>query len=570
MKTRKKLLTSALLCLAFVAASHHGYAATIEFQPPVTYPVGTNPRAVSVADFNGDEKPDLAVVNFGFSDTGDNGGVSILLGNGDGTFEPARNFPAGKMPESIAIADFNGDNKPDIVAVSELANVLNVLFGNGDGTFQAPVTVALDVDPYYVVAGDFNNDHKPDLALSGLGRDLDGDGIRDSAGGTTVLLGNGDGTFQNRGPLLPLSLSLAADFNQDGRLDLTVASYPGFDLFLGNGDGSFQAPKSNAVPGGAVAVGDFNGDGKLDIVALLPVHVCGWPPKQCDGRIDVLLGNGDGSFSSAFSKTGAYWTLAVGDFDGDGNLDLAVKDVDAPNNANPVFRGDGKGNFTATGKFVVNDQALGFLRIVARDLNGDKLPDLVSTGDHNTVVVQLNATPPELSFSISASTPSPAIVSRGQSSTSTVTLTLLNAFDNPVALACSVQPAHSAPTCSLDPNSVTFDANGNATAMLTMNTGAANASLVPSSLQAPLQSLWLPFAGLALMGAGVYGRSTRRKLTVYLSGLLFAALIFQAACGGGSSGGTNSSGPQSTPYTITVTGTSGSTTHSATVTLTVR
>ena len=261
----------------------------------------------------------------------------------------------------------------------------------------------------------------------------------------------------------------------------------------------------------------------------------------------------------------------MGDFDGDGNLDLAVKDVDAPNNANPVFRGDGKGNFTATGKFVVNDQALGFLRIVARDLNGDKLPDLVSTGDHNTVVVQLNATPPELSFSISASTPSPAIVSRGQSSTSTVTLTLLNAFDNPVALACSVQPAHSAPTCSLDPNSVTFDANGNATAMLTMNTGAANASLVPSSLQhAPLQSLWLPFAGLALMGAGVYGRSTRRKLTVYLSGLLFAALIFQAACGGGSSGGTNSSGPQSAPYTITVTGTSGSTTHSATVTLTVR
>ena len=575
MKTRKKLLTSALLCLAFVAASHHGYAATIEFQPPVTYPVGTNPRAVSVADFNGDEKPDLAVVNFGFSDTGDNGGVSILLGNGDGTFQPARNFPAGKMPESIAIADFNGDNKPDIVAVSELANVLNVLFGNGDGTFQAPVTVALDVDPYYVVAGDFNNDHKPDLALSGLGRDLDGDGIRDSAGGTTVLLGNGDGTFQNRGPLLPLSLSLAADFNQDGRLDLAVASYPGFDLFLGNGDGSFQAPKSNAVPGGAVAVGDFNGDGKLDIVALLPVHVCGWPPKQCDGRIDVLLGNGDGSFSSAFSKTGAYWTLALGDFDGDGNLDLAVKDVDAPNNANPVFRGDGKGNFTATGKFVVNDQALGFLRIVARDLNGDKLPDLVSTGDHNTVVVQLNATPPELSFSISASTPSPAIVSRGQSSSSTVTLSSLNALNDPVALACSVQPSQSAPTCSLNPNAVTFDPNGNATATLTISTGTATASLIPSLLRhdaRPLQFMWLSVAGFALMGTGFgSSRSVRRKLTVYLlGGTLFAALIFQTACGGGGSGGVSSSGLPSTAYTITVTGTSGSTTHSATVTLTVR
>jgi len=261
----------------------------------------------------------------------------------------------------------------------------------------------------------------------------------------------------------------------------------------------------------------------------------------------------------------------VGDFDGDGNLDLAVRDVDAPDDANPVFHGDGKGKFTATGKFIINNHALGFLSIVARDLNGDKLPDLVSTRDDNTIAVQLNTTVPEPSFSISASTPSPAIVSRGQSSTSTVTLSLLNAFDNPVALACSVQSAHSAPTCSLDPNSVTFDANGNATAMLTMNTGAANASLVPSSLQhAPLQSLWLPFAGLALMGAGCYGRPTRRKLTVYLSGLLFAALIFQAACGGGSSGGTSSSRPQSTPYTITVTGTSESTTHSATVTLTVR
>jgi hypothetical protein len=570
MKTRKNMLTSALLCLAFVAASHHGYAATIGFQPPVTYPVGTNPRAVSVADFNGDEILDLAVVNFGFSDTGDNGGVSILLGNGDGTFQPARNFGAGKMPESIAIADFNGDNKPDIVAVSELANVLNVLFGNGDGTFQAPVTVALDVDPYYVVAGDFNNDHKSDLALFGLGRDLDGDGIRDSAGGIAVLLGNADGTFQAGALFGAPGISLVvADFNRDGSLDLAA----GQDIFLGNGDGSFQAPKSNAVPGGAVDAGDFNGDGKPDIVAMLRVHVCGWPPTQCDGRIDVLLGNGDGSFSSTFSKTGGYWTLAVGDFDGDGNLDLAVRDVDAPDNANPVFRGDGKGKFTATGKFIINNHARGF--ILARDLNGDKLPDLVSTRDDNTIAVQLNATVPEPSFSISASTPSPAIVSRGQSSTSTVTLSSLNAFDNPVALACSVQPTQSAPMCSLDPNSVTFDANGNATAILTINTGTATASLVaPSPVRdsRPLQFLWLPVAGFALMGAG-FGSScsTRRRLTVcLLGGMLSAAVIFQAACGGGSSGGRSTTGPLSTTYTITVTGTSGSTQHSTTTMLTVQ
>ena len=227
---------------------------------------------------------------------GDDGGVSVLLGNGDGTFQAARNFSAGKQPESIAIADFNSDGRLDIIAVSETENVLNVLLGNGDGTFRPRVTVTLeDIDPYYVIAGDFNNDHKWDIALSGLGRDLNGDGIRDSVGGTTVLLGNGDGTFQGHGPLLSLSLSEAADFNQDGRLDLVVVQFPGFDVFLGTGDGSFQDPTGNTTVGGAGYAGDFNLDGKLDLVALLPLHVCG-VGKFCDGQITVMMGNGDGGF----------------------------------------------------------------------------------------------------------------------------------------------------------------------------------------------------------------------------------------------------------------------------------
>ena len=283
--------------------------ATVAFKAPVSYPVGTNPSGVSVGDFNGDGKLDLAVINGGFSDTGDDGGVSILPGNGDGTFHAARNFSAGKQPESIAIADFNSDGRLDIIAVSESANVLNVLLGNGDGTFQPPVTVTLDdIDPYYVIAGDFNNDHKWDIALSGLGRDLNGDGFRDSVGGTTVMLGNGDGTFQKHGPLLSLSLSEAVDFNQDGRLDLVVNQFPGFNIFLGTGDGSFQDPTSNTAVGGAEYAGDFNLDGELDLVALLPLHVCG-VGKVCDGQITVLLGNGAGSFSPGFSQTGPYRTL---------------------------------------------------------------------------------------------------------------------------------------------------------------------------------------------------------------------------------------------------------------------
>jgi len=147
---------------------------------------------------------------------------------------------------------------------------------------------------------------------------------------------------------------------------------------------------------------------------------------------------------------------------------------------------------------------------------------------------------------------------------------LLNAFDNPVVLTCAVQPVQAAPTCSLNPNSVTFDANGNATAALTINTATATALLVPSSRRydsPPFHFLWLPVAGFALMGTGFgSSRSTRRMLTVYLlGGILLGGLIFQAACGGSGGGG-----PHSQTYTITVTGTSGSTQHSTTTTLTVQ
>jgi hypothetical protein len=192
---------------------------------------------------------------------------------------------------------------------------------------------------------------------------------------------------------------------------------------------------------------------------------------------------------------------------------------------------------------------------------------IVTNALDNTISVLLNTMGAE--FSISASTPNPDTVSRGQSSTSTVTLSLLNAFDNPVALTCSVRPVQSAPACSLNPNSVTFDASGNATATLTINTGTTTVSLAAPSLRQdsrPLQFLWLPVAGFALMGAGFgASRSSKRRLTVFLlGGMLFGGLIFEVACGGGSGG----SG--STTYTITITGTSGSTQHSTTTTLTVQ
>src|SRR6266481_2130507 len=518
---RRAALLVGTLLLVF-SLSNLANAATIAFKPPVSYPVGTNPMAVSVGDFNGDGKLDLAIVNHGFSDTADDGGVSVLLGNGDGTFQAARNFGAGKQPESVALAD---------------------------------------IDPYYVVAGDFNNDHKWDVAVSGLGRDLNGDGTRDSAGGTTILLGNGDGTFQTHGPLMPLTLSLAADFNQDARLDLAVVMFPGFDLFLGTGDGSFQEPTSNTVVGGVGNAVDFNGDGKLDLVAFLPQHVCGL--KLCDGQVSVLLGNGDGTFSSSFSQTGPYRTLTVGDFDADGNLDLAVTDV---GNASHILRGNGSGNFGAGGTFVVSN-TLSFPHLLAADFNGDNLADLVSTADGNTIAVQLNATPPDFLFDVSPASVPP--VRAGESATLTLTAVPQAGFGADITLSCS-SPTAQGIKCSVSPSSVA----PRSTATLTVTTAGPSAALTPRrTVVGFLYAFCLPTLGLAFAGFSVAApRQRKRQLaSSLLPFLLFAGVLLQAACGGNTSNHNHvSRGTPAGTYTITITGTSGSTQHSTTTTLTVQ
>jgi hypothetical protein len=225
-----------------------------------------------------------------------------------------------------------------------------------------------------------------------------------------------------------------------------------------------------------------------------------------------------------------------------------------------LFLSNGNGTFQPALSFTVG---AGPWAVVATDLNHDKAPDLVVTNSADgTVSVLLNATGAD--FSISASSPTPGTVSRGQSSTATVTLAHLNTFDKPVALSCSVQPAQSA-TCSINPSSITFDSTGNATATLTVNTGSATASLAPQRHNSGTgQFLW-PVAGFALVGAGLGSRpSIRRKLVVCISSaVLFGGLIFQSACGG-------SGAPGSTTYTITITGTSALTQHSTTVPLIVK
>jgi surface antigen len=258
--------TMVAVTLLVLLSLGHSASATVGFKPAQSYAVGTTPEIAAVADFNNDSKPDLAVVCFGDPSVGNDGGVSILLGNGDGTFQPATNLSAGKNPTRIAIGDFNSDGKSDLlvvragdVSVSDNGDA-TIFLGNGDGTFSPRQVLGPGKNPSAVAVSDLNADHKLDLIF---GNSTDNS--------VTVLLGNGDGMFQSPAVYAiggsPSSISVT-DVNQDGRSDLAVFWGLSVDFFFGNGDGTFQTGPS--VFAGSFrffsAIGDFNQDGKIDLV----------------------------------------------------------------------------------------------------------------------------------------------------------------------------------------------------------------------------------------------------------------------------------------------------------------
>jgi hypothetical protein len=344
------------------------------FAPQVTYATGVGPLAIVTGDFNGDGNLDLAVTNgdctLSYDNPPDCTGttVSILLGNGDGTFQPHVDYAAGNHPSSVAAADFNGDGKLDLAISSPLGGGVFVLLGNGDGTFQAPVEYAVPSSRSLIldslVVADFNGDGKLDLAVGGSG--------------VSVLLGNGDGTF--RAPLnSPGGAPLAvADFNGDGKLDLLA----GGNVLLGNGNGTFVLYATYPT-GTAAAAADLNGDGKSDLIVAQ-----GGDPQDSFSlySVAVLLGNGDGTFQPASLYGTAIYPsyLLIADFNGDLKFDLAVADPGCPlltcstPGAISILLGFGDGTFVGQ-----TDLSLGGNPdlIISADFNGDGKPDIAATAN---------------------------------------------------------------------------------------------------------------------------------------------------------------------------------------------
>jgi hypothetical protein len=341
------------------------------FQPAVEYAVGEHPDGLVAADFNGDGRLDFAVADGGSGIIA--GAVSMLLGNGGGTFQPAKTYAVGERALGLLTGDFNGDGRPDLAATIGY-RVISVMLSNGDGTFQAPREYAAGSSPSISVAGDFNGDGGLDLAIGNFDS---------TASAFSVLLGHGDGTFPEpqraavgSGRSAPVS-GAVADFNGDGREDLATANWftPDISVLLGNGDGTFEPQRRFAAgqyPASLVA-GDFNGDGRLDLAT----------GNLGSNDISVLLGNGDGTFQPQVTYAAGNYpsALVAGDFNGDAKVDLAVAAADYDNEAGLyVLLGNGDGRFQPA-KFHAVGSSLDAL--AAEDFNRDGKLDLVVVDEGN-------------------------------------------------------------------------------------------------------------------------------------------------------------------------------------------
>jgi hypothetical protein len=634
------------------------------FGSPTDFSVGSEPASVAVGNLAGTSKLDLAVANF------DSNTVSVLLGNGDGTFQPAVNYPVGNGPISVAVGDFNGDQVPDLVVVNETDQTVGILLGsrNGNGTptgtFKpmAPYSTGKGGNPLSVVVGDFNGDGKLDLAVADMRAEL-----------VSVLLGNGDGSFQPV-QIYPTGANpssiVIGDFNGDGKLDLAMTStplepYPGnlVSLLLGNGDGTFGTPTLSYQLFGtgsqaySAVVGDFNGDGALDLAIANGISdtVSVLLNTQGTAMSFVSLPSGDqstygqsvtftatvaASVPNGATPTGSVTVMNGPTILGSGNVENGPYSVSL--STLPVGKTSLSAVYTSTNGYQQHtltliqtvekaasstaltssatssglNQSVTFTATVSPSTSGQPTgtvtfsdgttplgsPSLsagVATlaiatlaigthtitatynGDGNfnlsiSKAVSLAVTAVVPDFSLSSS-PASLSVTPGASGESTITISPLGGLNpSTVALTCSISTSLSpAPTCSLGAMAM---ANNLGSSMLTVDTTGAQAALAPPPQHG---SGWL-FAIAALMpamflsAAGLNTPSRRRLLGICLVFLVLGGCLLEVACGGSGSNNTppstikTNSGTPAGTYMVTITGKASGEQHSTSVSLTVQ
>ena len=613
------------------------------FQPQVAYPtgVGGNPLSVTVGDFNGDHNLDLAVADFHTQQ------VSVLLGNGDGTFQAVHAYATGANPSAVVIGDFNGDGKLDL-ALSSVplgsapGNLVSLLLGNGDGTFAAPAIFGTGSQAYSLVVGDFNGSGTPDLAVAnGVSNTVSV--LLNTQGTKIAVLSSSNPSVY--GQQVTFTTTVAASVSQSSAPTGTVTLKSG-NKILGSGvlvAGSFSASTTSLPTGASTIYSVYSGDAHFQahtvtvpqtvqaagtstalsssanssgegqpvtFMATVSPSATGAPTGTVtffDGTTllgsSALNGNGVGGFTISTLGLGTHNITAS--YGGDTNFNSSTSPVlsqlvqvaqkgssttllsPSSNSGELVLTATvtpgTPGAPTGTVNFMDGTTQLGSAALNVSGVASFSTWTLTAGSHHLTASYSgdANFNPSTSStvaitadFSIANSALTPSTVTPGQSATTSITITPSDGFNSSgVTFTCSISPASSdAPACSVGSISV---ANGVGTATETVKTFGAT-SAVAQSISKTLSGRLLAFGLLIpaiLLGTSGLGVQQRRKLRSFGAVVVILGGCFvQAACGGGTGTTSNGGGPTGTPagaYTVTITGTSNGMQHSTSVTLTV-
>ena len=545
------------------------------FQPEVDYSgIGngsTGVLPVAVGDFNHDDKTDV----LGMDSTG---GLAVILGNGNGTFGLPLNSPVGgysTYPHAIAVADFDGDGKLDVAALVTGLNpppLLQIMTGNGDGTFSIGPNYPLAADGAAIATGDLNGDGIPDIVVA-LPSYIDNNVF---PGSIVVFLGKGDGTFQN--PITTvagngISGFVVSDFNGDGKQDVAITNYDWADisLLLGKGDGTFETPMQNSAGGGAIVAADFDGNGSPDLAVVGNLFVE-------FANISVLLNTGKHGSAMLVSPAAlAFGNQNVGQASALQSVLVSNTDSSALAMSGIALSGSQSGDYQQTNtcgtslaagaacaiSVTFTPQAAGvrtaMIQITDSAFNSPQMISLSGTG-----------TAPGFTFGLGSGGSSSSTISAGQSATFNLALTPAGSFSGTVNLTCSVTPpATPAPVCSV-PNSVSVTGNSATAVTVTVSTTASGTASSGPAILPPGIGLMAWTLALGVSGLLFVGKRQRPGLA---ASMIVLGCIAMAGCGGSSSSSLPPPAATGTPagtYTATVTATSGSLSQQAALTVMVQ
>jgi hypothetical protein len=515
------------------------------FQSPISLPANLIP--VVAGDFNGDGKLDLAGLENGFTD------VLVMLGNGDGTFQPLTPFPSdlsvGQAFAGMLTADFHGAGLLDLAVLDvgdHFGGPAYIFQGNGDGTFRTATSCGTQDDAGYFFAADFNGDGKQDIAYSF-------DRVPNQGVGVTFGDGNGMCTSSINTVTYTFTPSqlVIGDFNDDGKLDLAAGGTPS-DLgntgiiVLGNGDGTFQTPINLQGGSGILTVGDFNGDGRLDFVSS---SSSGHELTLLLQIVAPVVQSNPSSLNFPTPQLiGTNSSPQVTTLTNTGDATLTITSI--------AISGTNASDFTQTNNcgstLAVN--ATCQISVTFSPTGGGTRTANVQITDNapgSPQTVALTGTSQDFSLAVA---PGTTTVTPGQAGNYTLTVSPLSGFSQTVMFSCNGTPPQS--TCTFSPSSVTLNGSIDATANIAVVTSGRSAGLSYPGGASPSGFLALWFAPLSL-GLVVLGRRAGRRcpgsLRVLALLCLFAVGAGTLSCsgGGGSRGGVTPAGT----YTVSVTGT---------------